>query len=488
MNNILAQKLFHKGLELFKNKKYDNAIKIFTEILIINPKNINSLVILSQIFKIKNNLVEYEKSLKRIIELDKNNFQSFNNLALLYKDLNFNTKAEFFFKKSIKANNKYVKAIFNLALLNEEMGNLRTAEDLYVKALSIEKNNPSIYFNLLRINSNFIKKINFKQIKHFCENENQNFKERAYANFILATKERRDKNIDKEIQYLENGHNLFFNSDNLYIKLNDYWINKIPKIFFSELKYSKKKNELNNTTILNPIFVIGLPRSGTTLVETLISSQKNKIKNCGETSVISQSVENFLSNKNIDNFEFNLSFLKKDIFYRYSKIISLNNSKPITFIDKTLENIFFLDLIKKIFPRSKVIICERNYFHNFVAIYQQCLAGLAWTHKKESIMKYIENYNLFLKKLKKKKDSNVLFVNLKELTNEPENKSKKILNFCNLEWDKSVLKFYERNDLNIKTASNIQIRKGISKYDDKKFEPYKKPFIKYLKKINSLNN
>ena len=98
MNNILAQKLFHKGLELFKNKKYDNAIKIFTEILIINPKNINSLVILSQIFKIKNNLVEYEKSLKRIIELDKNNFQSFNNLALLYKDLNFNTKAEFFLK------------------------------------------------------------------------------------------------------------------------------------------------------------------------------------------------------------------------------------------------------------------------------------------------------------------------------------------------------------------------------------------------------
>ena len=103
-------------------------------------------------------------------------------------------------------------------------------------------------------------------------------------------------------------------------------------------------------------------------------------------------------------------------------------------------------------------------------------------------MKYIENYYLFLKKLKKKKDRNVLFVNLRELTNEPENKSKKILNFCNLEWEESVLKFYERNDLNIKTASNIQIRKGISKYDDKKFEPYKKPFIKYLKKINSLNN
>ena len=66
--------------------------------------------------------------------------------------------------------------------------------------------------------------------------------------------------------------------------------------------------------------------------------------------------------------------------------------------------------------------------------------------------------------------------------------SKKIFKFCNLEWDKSVLKFYERDDLVIKTASNIQIRKGIFKYDSLKFKEYEKPFRKYFRKINILKN
>ena len=79
-------------------------------------------------------------------------------------------------------------------------------------------------------------------------------------------------------------------------------------------------------------------------------------------------------------------------------------------------------------------------------------------------------------------------VDLSELTNSPLMSSKKIFKFCNLEWDKSVLKFYERDDLVIKTASNIQIRKEIFKYDSSKFKQYEKPLGKYFKKIKNLKN
>ena len=192
MNNKLAKNLFIEGLEFFKNKKYDKAAQIFKEILIINPKNVNSLVILSQIYKSKNNITEYEKILRKIIKLDENNYQSLNNLAMLYKDNDFIEKAEFYFKKSIEKNSNYVKAVFNLALLYEEKGNLKEAEDLYKKALKIEIL-PSIYFNILRINENYIDKINLDNIKYICESRVDNPKERAYAYFILAIKERRKK-------------------------------------------------------------------------------------------------------------------------------------------------------------------------------------------------------------------------------------------------------------------------------------------------------
>ena len=89
MSDNLAKELFHKGLALFKKRKYDEAAHIFNEILRINPKNVNSLIILSQIYKIKNNIIEYEILLKKILKLDENNYQSLNNLALLYKENNF---------------------------------------------------------------------------------------------------------------------------------------------------------------------------------------------------------------------------------------------------------------------------------------------------------------------------------------------------------------------------------------------------------------
>ena len=135
-----------------------------------------------------------------------------------------------------------------------------------------------------------------------------------------------------------------------------------------------------------------------------------------------------------------------------------------------------------------MIVCKRDYFHNFVAIFQQCLAGLPWTHNKDSVLKYIINFNLILRKIRKIRCNNILCVNLSELTNDPVFSSKKIFKFCNLEWDRSVLKFYERDDLVIKTASNIQIRKEIFKYDSSKFKEYEKPFRKYFNKINTLKN
>ena len=487
MSDNLAKKLFSKGLAFFKKREYDEAARIFNEILTINPRNINSLIILSQIYKIKNNNPEYEVLLKKIIKLDENNYQSLNNLALLYKENNFIEKAEFYFKKTIEKNSNYSKAVFNLALLYEEKGNLKGAEDLYKKALEIEFL-PSIYFNIIRIDQNYIDKINLDQIKHICESNENNLKEKAYAYFILAIKERREKNIDNEIKYLELGHQLFMNSDKIYLKSNNYWIDKIPKIFLKKLKYSKIQNKENNLIKLNPIFVVGLPRSGTTLVESLISSQKKIIKNYGETSVIPQSVGNFLLTKYLNDNKINLTFIKKDIIEGYNKFINSNTNAPITFVDKTLENIFFLDIIQKIFPKSKIIICKRDYFHNFVAIFQQCLAGLPWTHNKDSVLKYIINFNLILRKIRKLRSNNILCVNLSELTNSPLMSSKKIFKFCNLEWDKSVLKFYERDDLVIKTASNIQIRKEIFKYDSSKFKEYEKPFRKYFNKINTLKN
>ena len=75
---------------------------------------------------------------------------------------------------------------------------------------------------------------------------------------------------------------------------------------------------------------------------------------------------------------------------------------------------------------------------------------------------------------------------LEDLTNDPEKISKLIFKFCDLEWSKNVLNFYERNDLISSTASNIQIRNKIYKYDNSKFKKYEEYISSYITKNSPL--
>ena len=70
---------------------------------------------------------------------------------------------------------------------------------------------------------------------------------------------------------------------------------------------------------------------------------------------------------------------------------------------------------------------------------------------------------------------------LEKLINNPEEESKKIMEYCELPWDKKCLEFYKRKDLISKTASNIQIRGAINKDNLKKYLPYKEYLNKYQK-------
>ena len=102
--------------------------------------------------------------------------------------------------------------------------------------------------------------------------------------------------------------------------------------------------------------------------------------------------------------------------------------------------------------------------------------NLPWAHKIEHIKKYITNYNSKLKNLENKYSKNILNVDLKKLTEFPEDTSKDIMCFCKLKWSEKILKYYERKDLICTTASNIQIREKIFKYDSAKYLPYKEYF------------
>ena len=94
-------------------------------------------------------------------------------------------------------------------------------------------------------------------------------------------------------------------------------------------------------------------------------------------------------------FEFIINYkdLKKSTLEKYSQFTETKNKK---FVDKSLENVFNIELIKNIYPGAKFIHTYRNPIDSVLSIYQSMLPDLSWTHTIEDILIYIDNYRKVL--------------------------------------------------------------------------------------------
>ena len=120
-------------------------------------------------------------------------------------------------------------------------------------------------------------------------------------------------------------------------------------------------------------------------------------------------------------------------------------------------------------------------------VFQNNLTELAWTHDLDNIFKYFDNYFKIINNYENEMPKKMYHLNLEKFTSDPEKESKKLMQFCELPWDKKCLEFYKRKDLISKTASNIQIRESIHKHSIDKYLPYKKLLVEYSKKYTWFN-
>ena len=157
------------------------------------------------------------------------------------------------------------------------------------------------------------------------------------------------------------------------------------------------------------------------------------------------------------------------------------------FIDKSLENLFNIEIILKIFPKAKFLHTFRNSVDSIFSIYQSMLPELAWTHSIEDILDYMDSYYKVIAYYKKKYPDNIVNIKLENFTESAEKSTKEIYKFCELTWSENSLNFYKRTDLMSKTLSYAQIRNKISKYDNKKYESYFFSLDDFKKKYNWIN-
>lgn len=311
---------------------------------------------------------------------------------------------------------------------------------------------------LKKVNINELLKIYEKQIFYAESLHLRKFNHPlALLSFVIARKYKSLKNFDKKNYFLDIAHKSIYKYHYFSEKNNLALKSEMPDTLFKMSKIAESKLKLINhqKNLTSPIFIIGLPRSGSTLIEKIVS-QKKEIMGFGECQI----VKKLIFNLTLKNSSPSLLELYKNEFK------SLSNSQR--FVDKTLNNFPFIGIILKSFPNAKFINCMRDSKENALAIYNILFDTIPWAHTLESILNYMDKYYHIINKFRKKFASNIYNIRHQNLVNNPEREVSKLFKFLDIKYDPEVLN-NKNNPSQVCTASNWQVREKISSKFLKKY-------------------
>ncbi len=220
------------------------------------------------------------------------------------------------------------------------------------------------------------------------------------------------------------------------------------------------------------IFVFGMPRSGTTLIEQILASHP-LVRGLGETNHLPNIVS-------APGFLDGLSSLKPEHFHQvgghYLDLASANVPPTVRFVDKMPSNFHHAGLIALSMPGAKMIHSRRDPLDTCLSCYTTLFAkGHQYTYNLEELGQYYRQYLSLMEHWRQALPEGVLLeVDYESLVANPEPEVRRVLDFCHLPWDDACLRFYETRR-RVTTASLAQVRQPIylsSVGRAKKFRPW----------------
>ena len=486
MNRLNLKNEIQVIINKFKNNDFDFVIEK-SNLLLKELKDNDLLWTLQGVSYLnKNNEINSIKCLQEAIRVNPKNIDARNYLGIAYKKLNNLTKAEEYYLECIEINPNYITSLLNLANLKIIINNFDEAIILYIKALKIDENVENIYINLAHayqstgqfekaklVLDKCLKKFPLSTKADRLLSSQINFKDDdSYLDSFLKKLGEKKLDEEKKIELLFAIGKAFEDKKDYkksfdYYSKGNYWkrnslksnINQKIKLFssiksfFSNFDYKYKNNIYDKEKKI--IFIFGLPRSGTTLIENIISSH-SKVSSTGEINFLNNYFkDNEIISNDINNL-LNLDFRKK--YFDYLKLFNLKNS---TITDKSLNSYFYLGFIKHYLPESKLIHCQRNARDNCLSIYKSLFVdSQSWKYDEKELVAYYNLYKDIMKFWNKMLGNEILNIKYENLIDNKEYTIKKIINYCELEWSEKCLN-HHKNNMSIRTLSSNQANKPI---------------------------
>lgn len=468
LNPAYADGFNNLGAILQEQGKLDGAIKSYQKALSLKPdyadayNNMGNALLVQG--KLEKAITFYEKALS----LKPDYADAYNNMGEALKGQGKLKEAIKSYEKVLSLRPDYAEAHNNIGNALQEQGKLEEAIKSYEKALSLKPDHAKAHRNLSSLVKYQPENTQITLVNEMIQKADLKDDDRCHLQYTLAK-------MKEDLGDLAKSYENYVAGGKLRKKLLSYDF-KQDELLFNRIKASAPRlkelvfNEPITASTNTPIFILGMPRSGTTLVEQIISSH-SQVHGAGELPFLSR-FGGFLSRSNQIISSDNILQIRTAYLHELEKV-----SNGCRFVsDKMPQNFMHIGLILKALPEAKLIhvkrdpaaTCWSNFKHYFDS------KGLGYSYDLKDTVNYFKLYQDLMEFWDQQYSDKIYHLDYERLTREQEPETRKLIEHLELDWEDDCLSPQE-NKRSVRTASQLQVRQKVytgSSRSWRKYEPF----------------
>ena len=459
-NNIDALRLL--GLLAFKTKDYEIAERLFLKVLQLDPSFSLAWDNLAKLYRIQNKLLKSIPAFENLIKLDPGNFEALVSLGTVYIKLSKYHEGIKLYEESLKIKPENPRVYLSLGHALKTIGERAKSEAAYQNAIKHFSLSGEAYWSLANLKTyEFSDKEIINMESSLTKNIHPN--ELTQMHFALGKAYESKRQFDKSFKHYAEGN--WQQRKQISYNAEDYKISIDELIDF----FDNNKNLYNfkaQSNFDDPIFILGLPRSGSTMIEQILSSHSliEGTQELPNILAISRDIKLIDQKK---GYPQNLLGLNQssfdDLGKKYIDETKWARSSTPFFIDKMPNNFVHIGLIKLILPKAKIIDTRRNPMDTCFSCFKQYFAkGQHFTYDLDDIARYYKDYVRLMDYWKKLFPEEIFTIHYEQIIDNPNDRIRDLLDFCNVKFEDNCINFH-KSKRPVKTASSEQVRQPMYK-------------------------
>ena len=448
--------------------KLDEAIASYNKALSLKPDYADAYNNLGSALHDQGSLDEAIIAYKEALSLKPDHAEAYNNMGNILKDQGKLDEAIETYRRALSLKSDYPEAYNNMSITLQEQGRLDEAIASYKKALSLKPDYAEAHRHLSSLIKYKPDDTQIALVAELIRRPDLKNEDKCHLHYTLAKMKEDLGDIRAACDNYVAGGKLrqrLIRYDFKRDKQNFHQI-KAEASRIKEFVLDKPTGDATNT----PIFILGMPRSGTTLVEQIIS-RHSQVHGAGELSLLRRFGDRI--SRGIDDISTDALLKVRESYSRELNKVSEN--RPFV-TDKMPHNFLYIGIINKVLPEAKIIHVKRDpaatCWSNFKHYFSQ--NGLGYSYNLNDTANYYELYQDLMEFWDQLYGSKVYHLDYDRLTIDQEIETKKLIEYLELGWEDDCLSPQE-NKRNVRTSSQQQVRAKVYKGSSQawgKFEPY----------------